>query len=768
MVGLSGVALPWAEDTEAGADAPGDDPQQPFELPEFYMPWPARLNPNLAGARAHSKAWAKEMGILDGDKGPGEAGPSGVAIWDERKFDAMDYALLCAYTHPDTPGPELDLVTDWYVWVFYFDDHFLEMFKRSSDLSGAKEYLDRLSEFMPIEPGGTPPEPTNAVEQGLADLWARTVPSKSAAWRLRFAESTENLLNESMWELANINEGRVANPIEYVEMRRKVGGAPWSANLVEHANFVEVPAAIARTRPMRVLRDTFADAVHLRNDLFSYQREVEDEGEMANIVLVLERFLGVDTQRAADLSNEILNSRLYQFEQTALTEVPILLEEHQLDAAAHADIARYVKGLQDWQTGGHAWHMRSSRYMNSRARAETPPSPLPGPIGLGTSAARLAPLSARLGLTRFKAYRHPPYQPTGSFDMPELYMPFTVRMNPHLDAGRKHTKEWAVAMGFADEPQNLGLWDEGKVDDEDYAYCAAMSHPHGSQEEFELTSDWFVWATFFDDYFPARFFTTRDFVGGKAFMDRLARFMPLDSTPTPMVTNPVERGMEDLWARTTSVMPVAKRARFRQDVQDLLDSWVWELVNHVQNRIPDPVDYIEMRRDTFGSGLGRTLSEPEGDDIPREIFGTRPIRALVNCAADATMLLNDIVSYRKEVEVEGELSNGVLVVQNFLDCDLQQAVDVVNDLRTARFRQFEHVVATELPALFDQFDLSIVARDALMTYVRSLEDWSCGVIQWHLDTGRYKNVAPSPLPAALEVLGGPVGLGTSAARSLVT
>ena len=163
--------------------------------------------------------------------------------------------------------------------------------------------------------------------------------------------------------------------------------------------------------------------------------------------------------------------------------------------------------------------------------------------------------------------------------------------------------------------------------------------------------------------------------------------------------------MADLWPRTTALMPEARRARFRHAVQDMLDSWVWELVNHIQNRMPDPVDYIEMRRHTFGSELGISLSEPDSDDIPRAIFGTRPMRALANSAADATMLLNDIVSYRKEIEVEGELNNGVLVVQNFLDCDLQQAVDVVNDLRTARFRQFEHVVATELPALFDQFDL---------------------------------------------------------------
>jgi germacradienol/geosmin synthase len=288
------------------------------------------------------------------------------------------------------------------------------------------------------------------------------------------------------------------------------------------------------------------------------------------------------------------------------------------------------------------------------ARASCTPTPLlRGPRGLGTSAARLDPLSARFGAGRLKSYRHVPFQGSGTFEMPELYMPFTYRMNPHLEAGRRQTKEWAVSMGFADEPENLGLWNVDKVDDEDYSSCAAMSHPDGSLEEFELTSNWFVWATFFDDYFPARFFNTRDFFGGKAFMDRLSQFMTLDpSDPVPVVTNPIERGMADLWPRTLAVMSEAKVPRYRDAVQDMFDSWVWELVNHVQYRIPDPVDYMEMRRHTFGSGLGQILSEPQSADIPDEIFRTRPIRALANSASDATMLLNDIVSYRKEIELE--------------------------------------------------------------------------------------------------------------------
>jgi germacradienol/geosmin synthase len=103
---------------------------QPFALPDFYLPYPARLNPNVEAARAHSRGWAEQMGML----GPSE--DRGLVIWEAAALESMDYALLCAYTHPDAPGPELDLVTDWYVWVFYFDDHFLDTYKRTRDLAG--------------------------------------------------------------------------------------------------------------------------------------------------------------------------------------------------------------------------------------------------------------------------------------------------------------------------------------------------------------------------------------------------------------------------------------------------------------------------------------------------------------------------------------------------------------------------------------------------------------------------------------------------------
>jgi germacradienol/geosmin synthase len=726
---------------------------QPFELPEFYMPYPARLNPNLEQARTHSKAWAYEFDMIDVPQ-------HGAVIWDEHDFDSHDYALLCSYTHPDAPGPELDLVTDWYVWVFYFDDHFLELYKRTGDLAGARAYLDRLPMFMPAD-GVITETPTNPVERGLADLWTRTVPARTPDWRRRFAESTENLLAESLWELGNISESRMPNPIEYVEMRRKVGGAPWSANLVEHAVGAEVPAEIAASRPMRVLRDTFSDGVHLRNDLFSYQREVEIEGEVNNGVLVFERFLDVDTQRAADLVNDVLTSRLHQFEHTAVTEVPPLFEEHAVSPAGRLQVLAYVKGLQDWQAGGHEWHMRSSRYMNRDGRmaeAAPPDSPLAGPLGLGTTAARIVSSLVSTAPQRIRSFANVPFRVVGPTPLPEIYLPFALKLSPHLDSARRHMLDWGGRMGMLDG----SIWDAHQLTSFDFALCAAGLHPDATPDELNLATTWLTWGTYGDDLYPVRFGRTRDLAGARACNERLTQFMPVDTMATPVPLTPLERGLADLWARTAEPMTVEARRTFRTAIETMIESWLWELANQAQNRIPDPVDYIEMRRATFGSDLTMSLCRlGHGRSVPPEVYRTRAIRALESSAADCACFINDLFSYQKEIQFEGEVHNGVLVVQNFLDCDRDRAVGVLNDLLTARMRQFEHIVSVELPPLFDQLELSDDSRTMLHGYVEELRNWLAGILNWHRGCHRYDESELRNHPIAGAAFGGPTGLGTA-------
>jgi germacradienol/geosmin synthase len=728
-----------------------------FELPDFYTPYPARGNPHLDRARAHSKAWAWSMDMIDVPQ-------HGTVIWTEGDLDAHDYALLCSYTHPDTTAGLLDLVTDWYVWVFYFDDHFLELFKRSRDLDGARAYLDALRAFMPAD-GQIDDKPTNPVEAGLADLWSRTVPDRSDDWRARFAESTRNLLDESLWELANINADRVSNPIEYVEMRRKVGGAPWSANLIEHACDAEVPADIAASRPMQVLRDTFADAVHLRNDLFSYQREVHEEGELSNGVLVLERFLGCTAQQAADRVNDLLTSRLQQFEHTAFTELPALLDAHGIDPVTRVQVGLYVKGLQDWQSGGHEWHLQSSRYTKPRAAAAVPV--LGGPTGLGTQGARTISSLTATAPQRLRSFSHVPFQPVGALSRPPMNVPFPLTLSPHLDTARRQNVRWSADMGILSE----GVWDEGKLAAADLALCAAGIHPDATAEQLDLTTGWLTWGTYGDDYYSVFFGRGANIPAAKACNARLETFMPLDLADMAVPVSALERGLADLWIRTAEPMTEPSRRVFRKAIKDMFASWIWELGNRAQNRIPDPVDYIEMRRKTFGSDLTNSLYRlAYHGNLPEQLYRTRPVVGMENAAADYACLLNDVFSYQKEIQFEGDIHNGVLVVQNFLDSDAATAMRVVGDLMAARMIQFRNIVAVELPEFFDALHFDAATREALQGHARHLENWLAGILNWHQGCHRYAeaDLISNARPARPELFGTPAGLGTSAVRILRT
>jgi germacradienol/geosmin synthase len=221
----------------------------------------------------------------------------------------------------------------------------------------------------------------------------------------------------------------------------------------------------------------------------------------------------------------------------------------------------------------------------------------------------------------------------------------------------------------------------------------------------------------------------------------------------------------------------------------MIASWVWEIQNVVQNRIPDPIDYVEMRRDTFGSDLTMSFARIRfSGKLPPEMLETRQMLALEHSAMDYAVYLNDVFSVQKEIQYEGEVHNMVLVVRDFLGISTERAVQVVNDLMTARMEQFEHIVATELPYVVEQFDLDDEQQASLQEWVTMMTDWMSGILVWHRMTFRYREAAlkglnapgavihgeqPSPgaeprhdaaRDLAASFSAGPTGLGTAAAR----
>ena len=299
----------------------------------------------------------------------------------------------------------------------------------------------------------------------------------------------------------------------------------------------------------------------------------------------------------------------------------------------------------------------------------------------------------------------------------------------------------------------------------DFAHCAAMINPTAPAEELDVASGWLTWGTYVDDLVPLAHGRTRDLAGVKAFAARLSMFMPLDVVSMPPPLTPAERGLADLWVRTAGPMSMDAKRIFRRGVEEMTASWAWEVANEIQNRVPDPVDYVEMRRKSFGSELTVNQSRLTNlDVVPASVFQSRPLRNLENSAMDYGCFVNDLFSYQKEIEFEGELHNMVLVVENFLDVDRRRAVGIVNELMTARMCQFERIVAEELPVLCQDLGLDQETGQAVLDHATALQNWMSAVLEWHRRTSRY---VPSNLRHRLapgQSIGALSGLGTSAAR----
>jgi germacradienol/geosmin synthase len=213
-------------------------------------------------------------------------------------------------------------------------------------------------------------------------------------------------------------------------------------------------------------------------------------------------------------------------------------------------------------------------------------------------------------------------------------------------------------------------------------------------------------------------------------------------------------------------MTEAARRTLRRAVEDMIESWLWELANLAQNRIPDPVDHIEMRRMTFGSDLTMSLCRIGlGAGVPPEVLESGTVKAVQNAAQDYACLLNDVFSYQKEIQFEGDVHNTILVVQNFFNCDYATGLRVVVDLMHGRMRQFQHLVARELPVLCDDFGLDADVRAALHDHVRDMENWLSGILVWHRDCRRYREAdLLENLRHDRRLLPQLRGLGTSAVR----
>ncbi|WP_416520556.1 terpene synthase family protein [Streptomyces achromogenes] len=317
---------------------------------DIACPFPFSVSPYAPQAREHVTIWARDTNLLRGHHA-------------RERFERADFGWFAALVYPTADAETLNLMADWFAWLFLVDDQLDDGdFGRSPErMAQAVRLMGRILG----DPATRLDAPLPPVADALVDLWHRTAGRASPTWRRRFADHLERCLTTAtVWEGENRVCGAVPSEDSYIVNRRHTGAIYVCMDLIEIAEGVEIPTEHYTAPTFRTALDAACDIVCWVNDVYSLSKE-RSLGEVHNLVYIVEHHRGLQEHQALKEVEVAISKRTEVF----LAAQERLLHDHSEDAPW---LRSSLAGMRTWMRGNLDWSRRTQRY------APGPPEGDPG------------------------------------------------------------------------------------------------------------------------------------------------------------------------------------------------------------------------------------------------------------------------------------------------------------------------------------------------------------------------------------------------------
>ncbi|NNH75804.1 terpene synthase [Nocardia uniformis] len=157
-------------------------------------------------------------------------------------------------------------------------------------------------------------------------------------------------------------------------------------------------------------------------------------------------------------------------------------------------------------------------------------------------------------------------------------------------------------------------------------------------------------------------------------------------------------------------------------------SWTAYAAWRHTGQMPTAWEYLAARQhDTFYTSM--TLIDPvAGYEVPANLFYEDRVRQAAFRAGTAAVLINDLVSVKKDLADENPVCNMVLQVAADRGCSIAHATEIVVDLHNRMVREFEA----------EHRSLQAIPSPELQLYLHGLRNWMGGSFEWHNTNPRYR------------------------------
>ncbi|OTA61599.1 Presilphiperfolan-8-beta-ol synthase [Hypoxylon sp. EC38] len=297
-------------------------------------------------------------------------------------------------------------------------------------------------------------------------------------------------------------------------------------------------------------------------------------------------------------------------------------------------------------------------------------------------------------------------------------------VNPNYFETKAEGDRWVARIMKMDEKTSAK---NAKVD---LCYLASIWAPDADDVALRMMLDWNHWVFLFDDQFDEGHLK-EDPAAAQEEVDGTMAIMEEDSPLINQEENPIRYLFQTCWLRLKQRASPELQQRYKEQHKRFFDQLVLQVQQMDRGEIlsRDVQTYLEVRRGTIGAYPAIALAEyGQGICLPQSIFSHNSLQECMRVSADLVLLVNDVLSYRKDLELGVDHNLIALLMEQ--DMSLQQSVDKIGVMIDGCYRRWYTALA-ELPSYGEKIDREV------LRFVEVCRCVALGNLHWSFKTGRY-------------------------------
>ena len=314
------------------------------QLPGLYCPFPSLLNQYVEKADRHTTLWVKKHQLVTNEE-----------TWS--CYHRQKFTWMVARMFPTADLNALSIAADLNTLLFVLDDQFDEHGEGSESIK-QKEQFEKLvhaligimkhNSQVSLEKGGP-------VLSAVSDFWKRIRKLGNLGWQVRFIESLQQAFAANLWRIEQVTHGQLPTLDEYMKWRPFFSGASFFAHLLEAIEAFSLPDYVFLDATVKKLIMLCSNTICWANDLFSFNKELEQGDEM-NIVMLIRNTRDCTLEDAILAAVEIHDEQVRQFEELS-SKLP------SFGTVTDTQLSRYIRALSVMMKGNIEWSIKdTARY----------------------------------------------------------------------------------------------------------------------------------------------------------------------------------------------------------------------------------------------------------------------------------------------------------------------------------------------------------------------------------------------------------------------